>query len=180
MSSSRFITAVLAASLLAVSACSDNTPNAPAGILAPAPAAVRTLYGVIAKTGRDPMHALALIQEDGSEIRLVYSAETPALADLEGAGVEVRGTFDSDLAFEVTTFFVRQIHGAAVLDGVILEETTLDATDNPIITYRLEASDGSGAQLISPSVEMLQHLGARMWVRLDDVGNAAEFGMIGR
>ena len=181
MSSSRFITAVFAASVLAVSACSDNSKSsAPAGILAPSPAAPTTLHGVISKTGRDPAHELVLIQEDGSQIRLVSSAETSALAELEGAGVDVSGVFDSDLAFEITTFFVRQMHGAPVLDGVILEETTVDATENPVVNYRLQPSDGSDAQRISPSAEMLLHLGVRMWVRLDDVGNAAEFGIIGQ
>jgi len=181
MSSSRFMTAILAAGLLAVSACSDSPKSSgPAGILAPTPAASLTLYGVISKTGRDPAHGLVLVQSDGSQIRLVSNAETPSLSDLEGAGVEVNGTFDSDNAFEVGTFYVRQMHGAAVLDGVILEETTVDAANDPIIAYRLQPSDGSAAQLINPTAEMLQHLGARMWVRLDDVGNAAEFGVIGQ
>jgi len=181
MSSSRFVTTILAAALLAVSACSDNSKStAPAGILAPSPAAPVSLYGVISKIGRDPLHSLVLIQEDGSQIRLVSNAETSPLADLDGAGVEVRGNFDSDLAFEVGAFFVRQMHGAAVLDGTILEETTVEATDDPIVIYRLQPSDGTEAQLISPSAEMLQHLGARMWVRIDDVGNAAEFGVIGQ
>ena len=181
MSSSRFITAIVAASLLAVSACSDDSrPSAPAGILAPTPNAPVTLYGVISNTGRDPLHGLVLIQEDGSLIRLVSNAETAPLGDLEGAGVEVRGNFDSDQAFEVGTFLVRQMHGSAVLDGVIYEETTLDATDNPTIGYRLQPSDGSDARLISPTAEMLLHLGTRMWVRLDDVGNAEEFGIIGQ
>lgn len=181
MSSPRFITAILAAGVLAASACSDS-PNSsgPAGILAPAPSAPVTLYGVISKTGRDPAHGLILVQADGSEIRLVSNVETGSLSDLEGAGVEVRGSFDSDNAFEVDGFYVRQMHGAAVLDGVILEETAQDAASEPIILYRLQPSDGSAAQLISPSAEMLQHLGARMWVRLDDAGNAAEFGMIGQ
>jgi len=181
MSSSRFIPAVFAASLLTASACSDDSKsNIPAGILAPSPAASVTLSGVISKTGRDASHPLVLIQDDGSQIRLAASDETPTLADLEGAGVDVGGVFDSDLAFEVRAFFVRQMHGVPVLDGIVLEETTLDATDNPVINYRLRPSDGSDAQLISPSAEMLLHLGERMWVRLDDVGNAAEFGIIGK
>ena len=181
MSSSRFITTILAAALLAASACSDSPKSSgPAGILAPTPSAPVTLYGVISRTGRDPAHGLVLVQADGSEIRLVSSAETPSLSDLDGAGVEVRGNFDSDNAFEVEGFYVRQMHGAAVLDGVILEETSQDAGSDPIILYRLQPSDGSAAQLITPSAEMLLHLGARMWVRLDDAGNAAEFGMIGQ
>ena len=181
MSSSRFITTIVAGGLLAVSACSDNPKSsAPAGILAPSPSAPVTLYGVISKTGRDPLHSIVLIQEDGSVVRLVSNTETSSLSELDGAGVEVRGNFDSDQAFEVGTFFVRQMHGAAVLDGAIYEESTLDATDIPTTSYRLQPSDGSAAQLISPTAEMLRHLGTRMWVRLDDVGNAAEFGIIGQ
>jgi hypothetical protein len=181
MSSSRFIPMILLAGLLAASACSDSTaPTTQPGILAPTAAAPVTLYGVISKTGRDPMHGLVLTLEDGSEVPLVFNVETSALSSLGGAGVEIRGNWDSDQAFEVGTFFVRQIGGAAVLDGVLLEERTQDAEDIPVIAYRLQPSDGSVAQAINPSQEMLQHLGTRMWVRLDETGNAAEFGIIGQ
>jgi len=181
MSSLRFTTTILAAGLLAASACSDSPKaSGPTGILAPTPAASATLYGVISKTGRDPTHLLVLVQTDGSQISLVSNAETSSLSALEGAGVEVIGTFDSDSSFDVGTFYVREMHGAAVLDGVILEETTWDAEDAPIITYLLQPSDGSAAHVISPSAEMLPRLGGRMWVLLDDNGAATQFGMIGQ
>ena len=179
MSSSRFLLPILAAGLLAASACSDSPRTTPSGILAPAPAASVTLYGVISKTGRDPLHALDLILEDGSVVRLVSNVESSTLSTVDSGGVEVRGNWDSDGAFEVVTFFVRQMHGAAVLDGVILEQQLEDAGDDPVFIYRLQPSDGSDARPISPSAEMLRYLGMRMWVRLDNEGTASEFGIIG-
>jgi hypothetical protein len=139
-----------------------------------------TLYGTLSQTGRDPMHGLVLTLEDGSEVPLVLNAETSALSSVDGASVEVRGNWDTDQAFEVGVFFVRQIQGAAVLDGVLLEESIQDSTEIPVISYRFQPSDGSTAQSISPSSEMLLHLGTRMWVRLDEGGVATEFGIIGQ
>jgi len=179
MSSSRSIAAVLAAGLLAASACSDSTAPAPrAGAIAASPAAPVTLYGIISRTGRDPLHGVTLKLDDGSSVALATSSETYALAGLDGAGIEVKGIWDSE-AFDVSSFVVRQINGGPVFDGVLVEETNQDATDTPVTSYRLQPSDGSDARLIAPSAEMLQHVGSRMWVRLDDNGDAAEFGIIG-
>jgi hypothetical protein len=181
MSSSRFIATITTIGLLGTSACSDSTAPAPqSGIFAPSPAAQVTLYGTVSRTGRDPMRSLVLTLEDGSAIPLVINAENSALTSVDGATIEARGNWDSDQAFEVSVFFVRQIAGGAVLDGILLGESTQDADETPVVTYRLQPSDGSSVRLISPSSEMLQHLGTRMWVRLDDGGAATEFGIIGQ
>ena len=181
MSSSRFITLIFTAGLLATSACSDSTAPAPhSGILAPSPAAPVTLYGTVSRTGRDPLHGLVLTLEDGTAVPLVINVETTALTSVDGAAIEVRGNWDSDQAFEVSVFFVRQIGGESVLDGILLEESTQDISETSAVTYILQPSDGSSARLISPSSEMVQHLGTRMWVRLDEGGAATEFGIIGQ
>jgi hypothetical protein len=177
MSSSRWIS-LFAAGLLALTACSDAT--APKSGLTPTsviPPVSTTLSGVVSATGRDPLHGLVLMMDDGSQVALSLSAETAALASLAGAGVDVRGRFDAE-SFDVETFIVRQIGGAPVLDGVLLEERTTDFGDSTTVAYELQLSDGTAALILVPAPEMFQHIGARMWVRLDETGEAREFGII--
>jgi len=177
MSRSRWVS-LFAAGLLALTACSDaTTPSGPSPASVIPPAKI-TLSGVVSATGRDPLNALVLTTEDGSRITLLVSAETSALGALAGAGVDVRGRWDGDQSFVVDEFIVREVGGTPVLDGILVEQLFSDLGDDPVIGYVLRLRDGSAASLIDPSPELLTHIGARMWVRLDDAGEARDFGII--
>ena len=178
MSSSRWIS-LFAASLFALTACNDSTAPTPRpAAIAPSPATLVTLYGTISVTGRDPLHSLVLTMDDGTEVALSVNSETTPLSALAGAGVDVRGRWDGAQSFDVEEFIVRQVGGTPVLDGILIEDRTSDIGDDPVVSYMLLLRDGSAAQLTDPAPELLEHVGARMWVRLDDAGMAREFGII--
>src|SRR5438309_719288 len=53
-----------------------------------------------------------------------------------------------------------------------------DVLDSAATGYALQLSDGSMYSLPNPAAEMLNHIGARMWVRLSHDGMSTAFGII--
>ena len=179
MMHTRFVTAMILAALVSVTACNDSTsPKPQPSSVAPSPVAFVTLYGVIHRTGRDPQHGLTLTLEDGSEVSLSFSAETSGLTSVDGAEVEVRGSWGADTSLEVNDFTVRRVNGDAVIDGTLLEMRTQELEDNTLLGYAMQLKDASIVWLTDPSPDMLNHIGARMWVDRSDDGRAIAFGVI--
>ena len=100
------------------------------------------------------------------------------MARVEGDEVEVSGLWDGDAAFEVNDFIVRRVNGENVVDGTLLELSSPDVLDSTVIGYALRLSDGSMYSVPNPSPEMLNHIGARMWVHQSDDGMSTDFGII--
>jgi len=178
MSSSRFISALLAASLIVVNACSDTTAPAPIPTRFVPPVASVTLYGTIHRTGRNPERAFVLAMQDGSEVELINSAEMASLNRVEGDEVEVRGDWNGANGFEVSEFTVRRVNGDAVIDGVLTEVRTEELLEPAVLSYALRLRDGSSIPLAGASADMLSHIGARMWVHQGEYGEALAFGII--
>jgi len=122
---------------------------------------------------------VVLTTSDGLEIPLA-GYRTLMLARVNDAGVEVRGFWNIDGAFEVTEFVVEIVDGAPVLDGVLIAvyDTEIYTDESRILGYALRLTRGDVVELKEPSPELLAHLGDRVWVAGPTDGPPTAFGII--
>ena len=182
MLSSRLITAFAVASLLAAVGCDDTTaPNLSpeASPIIPNMPQIITISGSVHLTGMK-LNDVVLNTSDGLEIPLA-GASTELLARVDNAGVEVRGSWNAEGAFEVADFVVEIVGGAPVLDGVLiaLYDTMLKTEDRMVIGYALRLTRGETVELKEPSDDLLAHIGERVWVAGPIDGPPTAFGLIG-
>jgi hypothetical protein len=182
MSRLRFFLPTFAAAVcvLGTMACADSAtapPRTPPGTQVPLPSLV-TLNGVVHVASRGE-NGVVLQTTDG-EIRLAGS-ETVQLERVEGAEVEVRGTWDAVDAFAVRDFLVRAVAGLAALDGVVTEMYA-DDLENDFIGYglRLTGANPLIVPLIDPPGDLSEHLGDRVWVTSAPGGKPMSYGVIRR
>jgi hypothetical protein len=178
---SRLLTVFAAAGLLASVGCSDTTaPNVPPqstpGI--PLEPQVISISGSIHVTGLG-LSQVVLTTIDGLEIPLA-GYRTLMLARVNDAGVEVRGFWNTDGAFEVTEFVVEIVNGAPVLDGVLIAvyDTEIYTETSTILGYALQLTRGDTVELKEPPAELLAFVGDRVWVAGPIDGPPTAFGVI--
>lgn len=177
MRATRIVPILLAASLAAVTSCSDATTPTAVGGQSAGPAPLTTLTGVIHLSSESKLNAIVLSMQDGDEIPL-DGPEAAQLASVENAGVEVRGRWDAD-TFIVSDFIVREVGGVNVLDGVLISVSETDIASDTI-GYALKLTEGSLVPLFDPPAELTAHVGERVWVAESADGAATTFGIIGR
>ena len=177
----RLFTAFATAALVGVVGCSDATaPNVPqdaAPITPPIPQ-MMTISGSVHLTGV-VFNEVVLTTADGLTIPLAGAA-TALLARVDNAGVEVRGSWNSEGAFAVADFVVEIVDGAPVLDGVLiaLYDTEIYAEESTVVGYALRLTRGTTVQLKDPSTDLLAHVGGRVWVAVPIDGPPTAFGII--
>ena len=176
-----FPTLAAAVCVLGTMACADST-TAPARIppatYIPPPASFVTLTGVVHVLGRTES-GVVLETADGDEIRLA-GGETTLLERVDGAEIEVRGTWDAVDAFAVKDFLVRAVGGIAALDGVVTEMYSDDLEDE-FIGYGLRLTGGPlTVPLIDPPDDLIEHRGDRVWVTAAPGGKPMAYGLIRR
>ena len=164
------------AAVFSIAACSDNPNSAITGPIdqrnpqqpilpAPSTATISGRISVSGLLGED--RTIELRNEEGEVYRLVgYGAG--ALASVDGADVEVTGTFDANPGFVVQEFQVTGMFGRPALDGV------LEETDEG---YALRLSDGS-LRAVPGLTNCADHVGARLWVIGWDEESGVQFGLI--
>lgn len=172
--------------LVATAACNDSTapnrssssPARPATPATPAEPTLVTLAGSVHVTGRDEA-SLILTTDDGSEIAL-NGAGAARLARVDGADVEIRGSWNSDQTFTVSDFLVRKVAGVEVIDGVLisLDDFVDDAHTNAALVYAILLTRGGMVMLSDPPPALTEHLGARVWVAESGDRSPTEFGII--
>ena len=200
MLTSRLLTAFAASGLLASASCSDTTaPKVPRTLTPATPNAPRTptpatplmpqlitITGSVHLTGMQ-LNEVVLNTGDGLEIPLA-GASTALLARVDEAGVEVRGSWNADSAFDVADFVVQIVGGAPVLDGVLIaiydtkactEESSVLGNERSVLGYALRLTRGDTVELKEPSAELLAHVGERIWVAGPIDGPPTAFGIIG-
>ena len=154
MLSSRLLTAFAVAGLLAAVGCNDTTaPNLSpeSRPITPLTPQIITFSGSVHLTGMRS-NDVVLNTSDGLEIPLA-GASTALLARVDTAGVEVRGSWNTDGAFEVADFVVQIVDGAPVLDGVLIAvyDTKLKTEDRMVLGYALQLTRGETVGLKEPS-----------------------------
>jgi hypothetical protein len=176
MSPPRFLPIFLSAvGLIAVGACTDS-PSAPyiPTFTSPAPS-LTTLRGIVHVTGR----SVPVLTTDDNEWALA-GPELSRLESVDGADVEVRGTWDAVGALLVSDFLVRAIDGVEAMDGVLMEIYAYDF-DEEFIGYGLRLTRTAlVVPLTDPPNGLLEHLGERVWVTGAVNGPPSAFGVIGR
>ena len=179
MRSTRIVPVLVAACLITSTSCSDSTaptassrsiPSSPT----PPPSSFVTLSGII-HLGFTEISEFTLQTADGNTLSLV-GTETANLAGLDGAEVDVRGTWDGD-AFAVNDFLVRRVGGTEVLDGIVTMQVDDETGD---VHYGISLTRGSYVPLIDPPDELIAHLGQRVWVTDQTDGQPLAFGIIGQ
>jgi len=179
---SRLLPTLFGAGLVLAAACSDATaPNKPSASTPSAPLQPElvTLIGSVHLTGQK-LNPVSLSTSDGQDIAL-NGANADMLTSLENAGVEVRGSWDSDGAFAVADFLVETVDGAAVVDGVLLAIYAAPIENADVIGYAIRPTRGGPTIALSePSTDMLAYLGERIWVAGTDEGVATSFGLISK
>lgn len=172
----RIVPVLVAACLIASTSCSDSTAPAASASrsspISPTPSLV-TVSGTI-HLGYTDMGDASLRTSDGVDVMLVGS-ETVNLAGLDGAEVDVRGSWVEG-ALALTDFLVRRIGGADVLDGIL---TMLVDEDTGDVGYGLSLASGSLVPLIEPPDELLVYIRHRVWVTEPADGQPLVFGVIG-
>ena len=181
MLTSRLLTAFAAAGLLAVVGCSDTTaPNVPQASTPGTPLEPQfmAISGSIHVTGM-VLNEVVLTTSDRLEIPLA-GAPTKMLTRLDAAGVEVRGFWNTDGAFEVSDFVVQIVDGEPVLDGVLIAvyDTEIVTEESSILGYALRLTRGDTVGLIAPPDELLSHVGGRVWIAGPIDGRPTAFGVI--
>lgn len=160
---------ILSAASAAVVACGDHAaPTAAARIpapLQPAQPALSLLRGTVQVNAND---GTIWLQQDTARTQL-FGGENIGLNNVDGAEVEVRGTFDAGAGMAVANFLVLIVHGRPAWDGVLVE------TDG---AYALRMPDGSLRAIADPPAELLMNLGARIWVTPGDDALPLAFGFI--
>jgi len=134
------------------------------------------MTGFVHVIGTDSGAFAVLKLTTGEEIPLL-GANAAAMTQVDSAEVEVRGAWNADRAIEVSDFLVRQVGGAPVMDGVLVELYDEDLGGGPI-GYGLRLTRGSMVDLIDPPAELLAHVGARVWVSGPVDGPPTGFGII--
>ena len=178
---SRLLTAFAAAGLLAAVGCSDATaPNVPQVSTPGTPLAPQliAISGSIHVTGM-VLNEVVLTTSDGLEIPLA-GAPTKMLMRVDAAGVEVRGFWNGDGAFEVSDFVVQIVDGTPVLDGVLIAvyDTQIVTEESTILGYALRLATGGTVGLIAPPDDLLAHVGGRVWIAGPTDGPPTAFGII--
>jgi hypothetical protein len=137
-----------------------------------------TISGSIHVTGMK-LNEVVLTTDEGLEIPLA-GAPTELLARVDAAGVELRGFWNSDGAFEVSDFVVQIVDGAPVLDGVLIAvyDTKIVTEESSILGYALRLTRGDTVGLIAPPDELLAHVGGRVWIAGPIDGPPTAFGVI--
>jgi hypothetical protein len=174
---SKIVPVVVAACLVAGTSCSESTtaPKTNSSRSSPIPPTpfLVTVSGTIHTLSRD-MDAAYLTTADGDDVFLLGS-ETVNLAGLDGAEVDVRGSWVVG-GLALTDFLVRRVGGADVLDGKL---TMLVDENTGEVGYGLALTRGSLVPLTSPTDALLAHLGQRLWVTEPADGQPLIFGVIG-
>jgi hypothetical protein len=138
-------------------------PVAPPQTPAAAPATF-SLWGSITMDGGQ----IALSAHTGSRVYLT-GPEARRLRGAAGALVVVRATGDMGGRVLVASFTVLAMNGVSAIDGV------LDAVDGG---YALRLSDGTPRMLMDPPPQLIEHIGARMWVTGDVSKEIIAFGLL--
>jgi hypothetical protein len=176
MRSSRFLPVVFGAGLVLATACSDATAPSSKPTTPFEPSLV-TLSGSVQRSGTK-LNAVVLSTSDGQEIPL-GGPNADALLSLENAGVEVRGGWGADGAFQVADFLVETMNGAAVVDGFLIAVYDSPSDDAEVIGYAIRPTRGGlEINLIEPSADLLDYLGARIWAAGVSDGAPTAFGVI--
>ena len=172
--------------LVAAVACNDSTapnrsastPSRPSTPAIPADPTLVTIAGSVHVTGRDEA-SLILVTDDGFEVAL-RGAGAARLARVDGADVEVRGSWNSDQSFTVSDFLVRKVDGVPVMDGVLIsmDDFVDDAHTNAALVFALALTRGGTVILSDPPAALTEHLGARVWVADSGDRPPTEFGII--
>ena len=178
---SRLLTAFAAAGLLASAGCSDATaPNVPLASTPGTPHMPQmiAISGSVHLTGLK-LNEVVLETSDGLEIPLAGST-TALLARVENAGVEVRGSWNADGAFDVVDFLVEIVGGTPVLDGVLIAvyDTEIYTEDSKMLGYALRLTRGETVELTEPSAELGAHIGERVLIAGPIDGPPTAFGII--
>jgi hypothetical protein len=180
MSRSRFLPILFSAGLVLAAACND-APNAPLTSTPSTPLApsLLSLSGTVHRSG-NKINEFILATDDGQEIPL-SGGTASMLARVENDGVEVRGGWNGDGAFEVADFLVETVDGTAVVDGLLVavydNVVDTDAT-GPSGYAILPTRGGPTIALTDPSADLLAHLGSRIWVAGIGDGAPMTFGVI--
>jgi hypothetical protein len=166
--------------LAAAAACNDTAaPNRPASTpTTSADPTVFTITGSVHVTGRGDA-SLVLMTEDGYEVPLAGEAAA-RMGRVDGADVEIRGSWNADESFAVSDFLVRKVDGVPVMDGVLmtLDDFVDDAHTNAALVYAIALTRGGVALLSNPPAALTKHLGARVWVANSGDRSPTEFGVI--
>ncbi len=180
MRTSRFLPIVFGAGIVLASACSDATaPSAPSSSkpTSPLEPSLVTLSGSVHRSGTK-VNAVILSTSEGQDIALA-GANADVLMSLENAGVEVRGGWDADGAFQVFDFLVETMNGAAVIDGFLIAVYDRPSEDAELLGYAIRPTRGGpDIDLIEPPADLLDHLGARIWAAGVSDGAPTAFGVI--
>jgi hypothetical protein len=168
---------LLAASFVASTSCRDTTAPAVAvgGLAAPATPLI-SLEGVV-HLSSNKLNGIVLSVSDGPDV-VLDGPEAAELASVENADVQVRGRWDAD-TFLVADFLVRQVDGADVMDGILINLSAMEIASDTI-GYALRLTQGSIVPLRDPPAELTAHVGERVWVAESADGQATAFGIIGR
>ena len=157
---------LLPALVLLVAACSASDSVSAPGIVTPAitpDGAIKDLTGTIRNADG---HTWLMI--DAAQIALTGGLVAP-LATLNGAEVEVKGTYDAANAFIVNEFAVKMVDGQPAADG------TLESSG---AGFGLRLSDGTLRLLINPPTALTIHVGERVWVAGPADQAPVEFGVL--
>jgi len=180
MRSSQFLPIIVGAGLVLAAACSDATaPSAPSSSqpTTPLEPSLVVMSGFVHRSDTK-VNAVVLSTSEGQDIALA-GANAGVLASLENAGVEVRGGWDADGAFQVFDFLVQTVNGAAVIDGFLIAVYESPAENAELIGYAIRPTRGGPEiSLIEPSAALLDHLGARIWAAGVSDGAPTAFGVI--
>lgn len=178
MYSTRIVPVLVAACLITGTSCSESTapstsPNSiPSSPTPPSPSFM-TVSGTI-RLGHTDMGAVVLMTADGNDLVLV-GTEADNLLSLDGAEVDVRGLWDAG-TLVVSDFLVRRVGGAEVLDGILTMAVDEETGD---VGYGISLTRGSYVPLIDLPIELIAHLGQRVWVTDPADGQPLHFGIIG-
>lgn len=174
---SRIVPVLVAACFVAGTSCSESTTapttnSSRSSPIPPTPSLV-TVSGTVHR-GYTDMGDAYLTTADGDDV-ILFGSETANLAGLDGAEVDVRGSWVVG-GLALNDFLVRRVGGADVLDGKL---TMLVDEDTGEVRYGLALTRGSFVPLTSPTDALLAHLGQRLWVTEPADGQPLIFGVIG-
>jgi hypothetical protein len=179
MSTNRWIPVFAAAWLAAGTACSDSLAPADHKVPNDQPPAQISIIGTVHLTTelRSPY---VLSTDDGQEIELI-GANMASVARVDQAVVEVRGTWATDGAFDVSDFVVRSVEGAPAMDGILIaqyDESGQDLVGGTLLGYALQLTRGGLIALTDPPADLIAHLGERVWVTGDPDAPPTAYGFI--